>query len=98
MIGSSNLGVAKGSVSDCFIYWMCSCSNSCSIPRGFSVSVVGSIGGDQTSRPYHNLLLTIILNMLRYRSPPVRFVAFAKLCILWAAWAAADLFFFKSAA
>ncbi len=85
MMGSNSLGVAMGSVNDCLIYYMCSYSNSCRMPRGFNVIVVGSIGGDQTSRPYHSLLRTMILNMLRYRSPPVRFVALAKLCILWAA-------------
>ncbi len=80
-MGSISLGVAKGSVKDYLMYYMCSCSNSCRIPKGFNVILVGSIGGNQTSRPYHNLLRTMILNMLRYRSPPVRLVALAKLCI-----------------
>ncbi len=98
IMGSMALGVAMGSVTEYFTYYMGSCSTSNRMSTGLRVLVLGSNGGDHTSSPYHSLLRTIILNMLRYRSPPVRLVDWAKLCIFCAAIAAADLFFFKSAA
>ncbi len=57
--------------------------------------LLGRSGGPHSSKPYHSLLLIMILKKLRYILLPWSYAISAKLCILCVEMVAAYLFFDK---